>query len=54
MSKEVKQPYTTIAEMEAYIIKKALDKAYNKIEAAKLLGITPRTLYTKIHTYKLY
>ncbi len=45
-------PYTTIAEMHKYIINKALDKAPNKKEAAKLLGITERTLYTKIAEYR--
>ncbi len=46
-------PYTTIKEMEQYIIKKALAKAKNKEAAAKMLGITTRTLYTKIYNYNL-
>ena len=45
-------PYTTIKQMEKYIINKALDKAKNKKEAAKLLGITEKTLYNKLYIYK--
>jgi len=49
----MKQPYTTIQEMEKHLIAKALDKAlYSKRKAAKLLGITPATLHNKLNQYK--
>ena len=47
------KPYTTIEEMEKYIIAKALDKAfYSKKKAAKLLGITSATLHNKLSQWK--
>jgi len=47
-------PYTTIEEMQIYYICKALKKAKNNREkAAKMLGISPRSLYTKINLYEL-
>lgn len=49
----IELPYTTIKEMEKFIINKALSKAQNKKEAAKLLGITDRTLFNKIYQYNL-
>ena len=47
-------PYKTIEEMQIYYICKALKKTKGHREnAAKLLGITPRTLYHKINLYQL-
>ena len=45
--------YTTIRDMEIYFIKEALNRALNKSLAAKMLGITTRTLYNKMVTYDL-
>ena len=49
----MKQPYTTIKEMEIHTITRALNICKNKKIAAKRLGITERTLYNKMVTYKL-
>ena len=51
MSKNI--PYTTIKEMEVYIIKKAISKYTTRKTAAKFLGITEKTLYNKINQYDL-
>lgn len=54
MSKEKQLPYKTIEEMHIYCICKALKKSKgNRKEASKLLGITERTLYSKINLYEL-
>ena len=45
-------PYRTIEDMHKYMVAKALDRAKNKKEAAKLLGITERTLHNKLKTWK--
>ena len=54
MSKEKELPYTTIEEMQIYYICKALKRTKGKRKkAAELLGITERTLFTKISLYEL-
>lgn len=50
----MKKPYTTIEEMKIYYICKALKKTKGNIKkAAPLLGITERTLHTKIIEYEI-
>jgi len=49
--KQQELPYTTIKQMEEYCINKALSKYPTKKAAAKMLGITEKTLYNKM--YKL-
>ena len=50
---EKQAPYKTIKEMEVFFIKKATKK-YNTLKtAAKMLGITERTLHNKMDQYKL-
>lgn len=46
-------PYTTIQEMEEYVIKKALKRYPTKKAAARMMGITPRTLQNKLKELNL-
>jgi len=51
---EVPDPVYNIENVEADLIKKALQKTlFNRVEAAALLGISQKTLYTKIKKYNI-
>ena len=47
-------PNATVADVERELILKTLDETgYNKTETARRLGVTPRTIYSKLKVYRL-